>query len=365
MASRRTPGSTESYGFDNSSWDTTGANWYAPEGLELQNNFGAGGNTGYGAGIAPEGAGPRLEGPLPGPRPPNQPPANPVQRAAFDYEGGRDAWMSGKYGLTEDGIRQWNDEFGLLRNYNGGDVGELANGGGLIDLLEAFKSGNPTRATWTAAGGNGPNGNGGGGGGQGGPGGPAGPGGGGKGGLFDPDVMDQLKKLFPDGAFNMDLTKRRTDVARDQLNSFSKSRNASNRAQLADRGLLGSGAEMTAQNSAESDIADKFSQAASSIYGDESQRADSRMMQALQMAAGLTESEAQMLIDQTLGNRKMDIERELGLGNIGVQRELGLGNLGLGWGRLNLDQNQGDIDALIKLLGQLYGGADTSAGGYY
>ena len=177
--------------------------------------------------------------------------------------------------------------------------------------------------------------------------------------------MNQLKSMFPDGAFNTDLVKRRTEGAREDLQSFEKSRNASNQAQLAERGLLGDGAEATAQNRVESDIADQYSRAASQIYGDESQRADGRMMQALQMAAGLTESEASLLINQAMGNRRMDIDRELGMGNLGLQRELGYGQLGLGWGNLQLDQNQGDMDAMIRLLEQLYGGADTSSGGYY
>jgi hypothetical protein len=179
------------------------------------------------------------------------------------------------------------------------------------------------------------------------------------------EIMDQLKKLFPDGAFNKDLVNTRTNIARDQLNSFSKSRNASNQAKLAERGLIGSGAEQTAQNRAEADIADQYSQAVSGIFGDESQRADARMIQALQLAAGMSEAEAQLLLDSQLGNRGLDVQRELGLGNIGLGYHRTNADYNLGRGRLELDQNQGDMDAMIRLLEQLYGGANTSAGGRY
>jgi hypothetical protein len=68
--------------------------------------------------------------------------------------------MSGRYSRDEAGVNQWNNEFGALRNYQGGDTGELINGGGLIDLLGNFKSGQNVTSTWTPAGGNGPNPNG-------------------------------------------------------------------------------------------------------------------------------------------------------------------------------------------------------------
>ncbi len=194
-------------------------------------------------------------------------------------------------------------------------------------------------------------------------------------GLLDSDVMNQLRGMFPDGAFNQGLVDRRTEGAREDLQRFEKGRNSQNRALLADRGLIGSGAEATAQNSVEDDLATRYAQAVSGIYGDESERADSRMMQALQLAAGMTQEEARLLLDSALGNRRLDVDSQLGNRKIDSDTALGWGNIDLGqqrnnidWtlgsGRLNLDQNQGDMDAYIRLLDQLYRGADTSSGGY-
>jgi hypothetical protein len=84
--------------------------------------------------------------------PPPQPQA---QSNPFNYEAARDAWMSGRYSKDEAGVRQWNSEYNALRDYNGGDTGTLINGGGMIDLLGNFKSGNNVTANWTPAGGNG------------------------------------------------------------------------------------------------------------------------------------------------------------------------------------------------------------------
>lgn len=96
------------------------------------------------------------------PPPPNPPPpSNP-----FNYEAARDAWMSGRYSKDEAGVRQWNDEFGALKDYQGGDTGNLINGGGYIDLLSNWAGGKGNGqgigSTWTAAGNNGNNPNGGG-----------------------------------------------------------------------------------------------------------------------------------------------------------------------------------------------------------
>lgn len=95
---------------------------------------------------------------------PNQP-ATPAPVPAtlasnpFNYEQARDSWMSGQYGQGEEGARAWAAANGV--QYNGGDVINLPNGGGLIDIIGNFR--NPSaglRNNWTAAGNNGPNPNG-------------------------------------------------------------------------------------------------------------------------------------------------------------------------------------------------------------
>lgn len=192
-------------------------------------------------------------------------------------------------------------------------------------------------------------------------------------------IMDELKKLFPNGAFNQDIVNRRVDNVRDQLNRFSNSRNASNRAQLASRGLIGSGPEITAINRNEENIGNQYANALSGIYADESANADARMMQALQLATGMTSDQARVELERELGLKNLD----LGWGRLGLDKTLGLGNLALGnmngtndynlgLARLGLDRDRlqheienGNIDQIIQIITQLLAGANTSAGGYY
>lgn len=229
--------------------------------------------------------------------------------------------------------------------------------------------------------------------------------------IFDMDALQkQLSGLFKGGAFNQDIVNRRVENANESLQRQRKSQLATDRAMLAERGLIGSGPEITAIDRLNNNTDDKYTNAVSGIYADESEKADSRMMQSLQLAAGLTESEARALIDQyhneterqgvnndyNLGNRRVDTdnrridsESALGWGNIGLgyrranddftlgKGNLALGNLNavngynLGLGRLGLDRDKlhydmesGDIDRLMQILQHYMHGADTSAGGY-
>jgi hypothetical protein len=174
------------------------------------------------------------------------------------------------------------------------------------------------------------------------------------------DIMSQLQGFFQGGQPNQDIINRRTEGARENLNRFAKSRTATNQAALANRGLIGDGPEQTAQNRVEEDLADRYSQATSQIYADESGRADDRMLEALRMAAGI----------ETSGLDR-DLSRTLGLGNLAVQNDrnqndysLGMGGLGLDRDRLGWDIQSGGTDQLLTLLQLMMSGANTSADGY-
>jgi len=231
-------------------------------------------------------------------------------------------------------------------------------------------------------------------------------------------MLNQLKGLFPGGMFNQGIVNQRTDIARDALNRYRNQQNATNRAALANRGLLGSGPEATAQNLNEENIGGMFQNAVSGIQANESEAADRRMMQALQLATGLTADQAGLMLDSwkaqsgnnlgygqlalgnrnadiesqlgnrgydvqsqlgnrnadissQLGNRNADITNSLGLGNLALGNlsatnsyNLGLGDYGLNRDRLGYDMEHGDTQQLIDILGQLYGGATTASGGY-
>lgn len=175
------------------------------------------------------------------------------------------------------------------------------------------------------------------------------------------DMLSQLRGFFQGGLPNQEIINRRTEGARENLDRFAKSRNATNRAALADRGLIGDGPEMTAQNRVEEDIADRYSQATSQIYADELGRGDDRMMEALRLATGIEQGGLDRQLSETLGLGN------LALGNYRAQTDydLGLGQLGLGQDQLAADISSGGIDQLIAILDLLSRGAGQSAEGYY
>lgn len=191
---------------------------------------------------------------------------------------------------------------------------------------------------------------------------------------FAADVMKALTGMFPNGAFNQDVVNRRVDNQRDVLNRNRISQGKSNAAQLASRGLIGSGPEQSASTNLESRLGDQFNSAVNDIYANEGQAADQRMMSALQTAAGLTSTQAQQMIDTFRANTErqgVGYQHELGLGNLALGNmqaqnsyNLGLGSQGLDRDRLLYDIEHGDTQSLIDLIAQLYQGAGTSAGGH-
>lgn len=174
------------------------------------------------------------------------------------------------------------------------------------------------------------------------------------------DIMSELRGFFQGGQPNQEIINRRTEGARENLERFSKSRNATNRAALANRGLIGDGPELTAQNRVEEDLADRYSGAVSQIYADELGRGDDRMMEALRLAAGIEQGGLDRQLSETLGLGN------LALGNYRAQSDydLGLGNLGLGQDQLAADIQSGGIDQLLTILQLLTQGAGQSAEGY-
>lgn len=188
-------------------------------------------------------------------------------------------------------------------------------------------------------------------------------------------IKAALEGLFPGGAFNQDIVNRRTESAREDLERFNKSRKATNRAYLADKGLLGSGPEATEAFSREDDIASRYIGAARDIYADESENADQRMMQALSLASGMSMEDAKNAIDlfranterTNVGNNFTLGQGRLALDNQGLANSynLDLAKFGLDRDRTLWDMENNSIDQLTAMLQLLMNGAQTSAGGYY
>ena len=179
----------------------------------------------------------------------------------------------------------------------------------------------------------------------------------------------RLKSIFDSGGeFNQGIVNRRTENARENLGRQRKSTLNNDRAYLADRGLIGSGPEATAVDLLDQNISDKYANAVSGIYANESENADQRMIQALQQAVGLSESDAANIVNSFSASTA----RTLGLGNLALGNSKNANDYNLGLGQLGLNRdvalNNADnaqVDQLIQLLQQLYGGANTSSQGYY
>lgn len=197
-------------------------------------------------------------------------------------------------------------------------------------------------------------------------------------------LTEALKGLFPGGAFNQGIVDARTNLASDDLNRARKSRLATNRATLADRGTLGSGPEITANNRMDEGLYNTYANAVRGINADESQNADSRMIQALQVAAGMTAEQAKSLIDQfraqterslgegnlALGGQRASNDYSLGLGGLALGNMNGVNNYNLGLANYGLDRdktllNQGNLsqEEIDKILSEyLSGSSQTQAG---
>lgn len=162
-----------------------------------------------------------------------------------------------------------------------------------------------------------------------------------------------LEGVYTNGQFNQGIVDRRSEIARENLDRFRKSQGATDQAALAERGLAGSGAEQTAQHRMNSDIADQYGSALSGIIANESENADSRMMQGMGIAKDMSTAEAQAAIDKfrantdrglgvgnlDLGNRRLGLDSELGKGKLSLDAQLG--NRGLD---IDREKNQGELN---------------------
>lgn len=202
------------------------------------------------------------------------------------------------------------------------------------------------------------------------------------------------------GQVNQGVINSQIDQTRGLFNQQRNAQLDSDRAELADRGLLGSGAEGNALGTLDKNLGASYGSALSGILGNEYNSANQRMMTALTTGAGMSEADAQRKIDEynaqtgrtgtlgelglqgqaigvqnqlgnrtldtqsQLGNRGMDIQDELGNKTLSLQDLLGEGDLGLrkelGEGQLGLGE-QGLNEDYSKFLGQLGLGRDQLA----
>ena len=168
----------------------------------------------------------------------------PPAGGTFQYDQARDDWMSGQYSKDEAGAAKWAAKWGVP--YQGGDTITLPNGGGMIDILGNFKSGQNVAANWTPAGGNGLGGADGSGnaGGYGAPAGGAA--GGGPGGDFNSQVramlMEQLGAMGKTPGAEDPIIKNQVDAYRREKERSGQNQRAALAERSAQSGLLQGGA---------------------------------------------------------------------------------------------------------------------------
>lgn len=209
--------------------------------------------------------------------------------------------------------------------------------------------------------------------------------------MYADEIMQQLRGLFPNGAFNQGVVDRRVSNASDALNRNRKSQLETVNAALASRGQgINDGTYGTARGNLETRLGEDFNSNVNDIYAKESENADQRMMQALSLATGMTLDEAKNMIDMArisadermnsanvgLGYHKADQDYALGSSRNANDLTLGLGGLAnqntrnqydysLGLGNLGVQRDQLTIDQMSKLLEMYLNGANTSAGGHF
>lgn len=253
--------------------------------------------------------------PSPAPAPSQAPALSPSPApASFNYEAARDSWMSGQYGKDEAGAAQWASQYGIP--YSGGDVINLPNGGGLIDILGNFKSGVNVANNWTPAGGNGPNPNG--------AGGVAGAGAGAAGAGAGGDFQSQIRALLLQQLGKLGQPVTETDPAiagqlQSQDRSIERNRQA-RRAAMAERaaftglnsGGAGSGAMDADIASGFEDAGQQKSDVRSRLFASELGQRRSQLGQLLGMAMQSGDADAARALQLQIA--QMDNElRRLGL----------------------------------------------------
>jgi len=218
-----------------------------------------------------------------------------------------------RYARNEQGAGQWANDFGI--EYGGGDVIDLPNGGGLIDILSNFKSGRNVGGTWTAAGGNGPNPNG------------AGSssggfsfgssGGGMGGGAFGDMVRQTILDLIQgkgQGDINKQIAPQVEAFQRGQERNMSRGREeAAQRLLASGQGAVDGGSSGALESSIQGlrqQAGENTNRFTSQIMANELNNRREQLMQALQMGAGLLSEDQQLALRRELSNIDASLARE-------------------------------------------------------
>lgn len=265
----------------------------------------------------------------------------------FNYEGARDAWMSGKYGVGKDAAAAWAKEYGI--NYNGGDTINLPNGGGSIDIIGNYAggagNGRAMTANWTPAGGNGSN-----------PNGQSSSGGYGSSSFSQSGPVHDAKW---DELYNTLMTRSKQGLAvnandpniRAQADPYAAAQQREARRYMSQQAEHGSpyatGAQLGQERMAGEQASQASGQFEGQLIGREIQSKRDEIQNALTQMGGMLTEEQRLALQKELGYLNDATQRY----GIDSNATIAQGQLGLGRDRLGYDIGRGDMDYWLRSQG--------------
>mgnify|MGYP000887062562 FL=1 len=204
--------------------------------------------------------------------------------------------------------------------------------------------------------------------------------------LASSDIMSRLNDLMnKGGAFNKDLVNNQIESARENLEASRTGQMDQIAAELADRGLIGSGENINALTRMGTELGKTNATNVRDIYSNEMKNASDRYAQALSLATGMSIEDAKNAVamagiqsSANVAYSDQALRRELGLGQLNLDTMLGLGNLDvarfnaqtgrnnseynydLGLGGLSNQSDSNQVD-ILRILSEIF---KNSQGGY-
>jgi hypothetical protein len=162
-------------------------------------------------------------------------------------------------------------------------------------------------------------------------------------------LQQQLQQILGNPAgFNQGVVDSRVESARENVDRFRNSQLDTMMAQLAERGLVGSGGEFEGRANLEEQLAGIFGTSLRDIYADASQAGDDQVVELISLATGLSVEEAKRAVEMyaaQTADKRVNNEWDMFTANYGLDQQ-----------RLANDMGDDELMMLIRLLAMSGGG---------